>query len=387
MQCEEIITELETVVGKANVKLCEITEGKMEFSDVIITYVPVGDDIQVNKGDGPLATICAGKDMFASYKKAKRAIWAVVDSTRDKLNPKPKDEESQPAAAKPESARTEQPSMPAKADKSADDGAGRFAVRSFEDMERELYFLVEKANRRLAEATKGGFPFTMEEVQMRWECDSVGIYVYSGNVPVAVGKRIGNTPASVFRDIKEAVWKTVDATRSTVERRKGIRDDAEKLKGASAKIEKAAEALRAAGLPTDLLESACDQEASAEIVRAVQATVRSANRGLFLYYGDACTAIYGSLAHARLSVSGFAGGIVVSVGGKPVLVSRFPKVGNVRTVEKTVDFLTTELETIAESRREYLAAVQRNIKTEAKLREAAKKIADAEDDVRHSAAL
>ena len=67
-------------------------------------------------------------------------------------------------------------------------------------------------------------------------------------------------------------------------------------------------------------------------------------------------------------VKGFSGGIVILADGKPCLVSRFPKIGNNKTVEKTVAFIEADVASLGESRIKYFKLVQERFERENRLR-------------------
>lgn len=208
---------------------------------------------------------------------------------------------------------------------------------------------VEHANKRLAEITAEGFPFSFEEVKMTVRTDSAGIYIYSGATPVCAVYRKG---ADVVRQIKEAVWTTVDATKVAVERRAGLKAEADAMANDAEQRERAKNALLAAGLSTDMIDDGINADAAKAVVAAAEKAVKAANQGLFLLTGG-----YLSVKDAKMRVEAYSGGVVVTAGGKPCLVTRFPKLFNSKGIERMTAFMTAEISALNESRRRYFAEI------------------------------
>ena len=72
---------------------------------------------------------------------------------------------------------------------------------------------------------------------------------------------------------------------------------------------------------------------------------------------------------------------------KPCMVSRFPKVGNNKTIEKTVAFIEADVVALGESRRKYLRTVQERIDREIRLRELSGRIESANGQLMAMAAM
>lgn len=210
---------------------------------------------------------------------------------------------------------------------------------------------VEHANKRLAEITEEGFPFSFEEVKMTVRTDSAGIYIYSGATPVCAVYRKG-AGADVIRQVKEAVWTTVDATKVAVERRAGLKAEADAMANDSEQKEKAKNALIAAGLSADMIDAGINADAAKAVVEAAEKAVKSANSGLFLVTGG-----YARLKEVKMKVEAYSSGIVVTAGGKPCLVTRFPKLFNAKGIERMTSFIRAEIFALNESRRRYFAEV------------------------------
>ena len=245
---------------------------------------------------------------------------------------------------------------------------------------RRIEELIITANEKMATITKDGFPYVFEDVMLSVDSDSAGIYIRSGRTPVCAVARAGN-PDGVFREIKSAVWSEVDSTRSAVERRKSLKEEAKALEEESEKRDKAAAALAAAGLSADILGAGCDPEAAKAVVEAAKKAVKKANSGLYLQFGGAVDACFSSLKASKLVVKGFSGGIVILADNKPCMVSRFPKVGNNKTIEKTVSFIEADVTALGESRRNYLRTVQERIDREIRLREIAGRLDSANEQL------
>ena len=238
---------------------------------------------------------------------------------------------------------------------------------AFEDLMEKVNDLLVIANDKLENMVKesGNFPYEIDDIRMSVDSDEAGIYIRSGRIPVCAAVRAGSKEG-LLREIKSAVWSEVDATRSAIERRKSIK---EALAKESEKRDKAAAALVAAGLDASILGAGCDPEAAKAIVEAAKESVKAANRRVRrLYFPKAIDAVAGGLEEAKLVVKGFSGGFVIMADGKPCMVSRFPKVANNRTIEKTVAFIEADVSALGESRRKYFELVQEKFDREIRLR-------------------
>lgn len=243
-------------------------------------------------------------------------------------------------------------------------------MRTMDKMAERLDMLVGEASVELDRLTEGGFPFSFSEVCLTWSTDSAGIYVHSGNTPVCAVARAGD-PEMALREIKEAVRGVVEATRSAVERRGGLKAEAETMAADSEKLERARETLMAAGQDASILPDLVSGEARKAILDAAKEAVKAANR--YPLFTEA-----GGYANFRMEIKGFAGGLVVEMGGKAVLITRFPKVGNAKTLSKVCSFVTKDIAAIAEERRAYFERVRLAMAREERLREIAAKLDAAE---------
>lgn len=375
MKKEEMIKELDEVLGKANVKLVNICGDKKNLEDVVLT-VEHGADAEIVRSGMNIVETIPNADVFKALKATKRAMWAVVDRTRDEVCGKTEKPEKAEKSEKVETVHSEKTEKKSKFDGKPLKGM------AFDDLMGKVNDLLILANNKLEEMVKasGNFPYSMNDIIMTVDTDEAGIYLYSGRTPVCAVVRAGSKEG-LLRDIKSAVWAEVDATRSAIERRKSLREEAEALKVESEKRDKAAAALTAAGLDASILGNGCDPEAAKAIVEAAQKAVKAANRGLYLQFGGAVDAVCGSLKASKLVVKGFSGGIVILADGKPCMVSRFPKVGNNKTIEKTVAFIEADVVALGESRRSYLRTVQERIDREIRLREIAGRLNEANEQL------
>ena len=380
MKKEEMIKELDETLGKANVKLVNICGDKRNLEDVVLT-VEHGADAEIVRSGMNIVDTIPNADVFGALKKTKRAMWAVVDRTRDEVCGKTEKPEKAEKAEKGEAGHSE------KEKKGKFDGKPLKGM-AFDDLMGKINDLLISANSKLEEMVKasGNFPYSMNDIIMTVDSDEAGIYLYSGRTPVCAVVRAGSKDG-LFREIKSAVWAEVDATRSAIERRKALKEEAKALAEESEKRDKAAAALKAAGLDASILGSGCDPEAAKAVVEAAKKAVKEANRGLYLQFGGAVDAVCGSLKASKLVVKGFSGGIVILADNKPCMVSRFPKVGNNKTIEKTVAFIEADVVALGESRRKYLRTVQERIDREIRLRELSGRIESANGQLLAMAAM
>lgn len=352
MKKEEMVKELDEVLGKANIKLVNICGDKKNLEDVVLT-VEHGADAEIVRSGMNIVETIPNADVFKALKATKRAMWSVVDRTRDEVCGK--SSEKQEKSEKSE-----------KSEKGKFDGK-MIVGKAFDDLMGHINDLIIMANAKLEEMTSGKFPYSFDDVIMTVDSDNAGVYVYSGRTPVCSVVRMGSKE-SLLRKIKSAVWSEVDATRSAIERRQNLKTEADALSEESKKHDKAVEALVAAGLDASII-GGCDAEAAKQIVEAVQKSVKIANRGLRLQFGGALDAIAGSQKSAKLIVKGFSGGFIIVADDKPCMVSRFPKIGNNKVVSKTIAFIEADVQAVCESRMRYLRTIQQRIDREIEIRE------------------
>lgn len=230
----------------------------------------------------------------------------------------------------------------------------------------EIQGILTIANEKLRKMTEGKFPFTFEEVQMTVESDSAGIYVRSGLTPVvAVVARAGN-PEGVIKEIKAKVWEEVDCTRTAIERRSSLKEEVAQLEAEGEKQLKAKAALEAAGLSTDMLNGGVNAEAAEAVLAAARKAVRKANTGLLLQFGTVSDS-FGGVQNMKMKVVGFVGGLVVTAGGKPCMVTRYPKLTNAKSIERMLSFIKADVEALNQSRREYFSYLREKMDQEERL--------------------
>ena len=225
---------------------------------------------------------------------------------------------------------------------------------------------VEHANKRLAEITKDGFPFSLEEVKMTVELDSAGIYIHSGTTPIgAIVRARSSKNEGMIKEFKKEIWTAVDAIKIAVEQRKSLKDEAAALADAGTQEILSRNAVIAAGVSEEMLDANADRdrEAAAAIVKAAEKAVREANSGLFMALGGSIP-----LKEAKMKVRGFAHGIEVLAGGKTCLVTRFPKMFNNESLARMTKFIQSSIAGLNEDRRRYFEEVRRVADREERLR-------------------
>lgn len=229
--------------------------------------------------------------------------------------------------------------------------------------------IVDNANKELAEITKCGFPFSETEVKISVTWDSAGVYVHSGTTPVCALARTGNQ-FSVLDEIRFRVNDVVAATRTAVERRGGLKAEMDELAAEGDKRKRAIAALEAAGLDTSILGGGVDRHSAELVVKAAETAVVAANQNPPL----------GAVRYRdwALSIKGFLGGIAVMAGGKPCLVTRFPKISTPESMDRMVRFIREDIAALSESRRSYFVSLNREVEREERLHEIAQKLDEAE---------
>lgn len=228
--------------------------------------------------------------------------------------------------------------------------------------------IVNSANAELAKITKDGFPFSETEVKISVSWDSAGVYVHSGSTPVCALARTWNH--SVLDEIRFRVNDVVAATRTAVERRGGLKAEMDELAAEGDKRKRAIAALEAAGLDTSILGGGVDRHSAELVVKAAEAAVVAANQNPPLgvvRYKD-----------WQLTIKGFLGGIAVMAGGKPCLVTRFPKISTPESMDRMVRFIREDIAALSESRRSYFVSLNREVEREERLHEIAQKLDEAE---------
>ena len=334
------MNRLADLVERANRKLKAITqEGyPVQFEAVKFT---------ADEYDGVMS-VESGTDVIAegNFEECWAAVWEKVDNVRSEVEAMTGFTAEATPMPEPVRGRNSEPFSSPK----------REWLSDFDFLVKVVEETIYKANEELMVAVNGGYPFSIEDVVMTVVTDSAGLYVHSGNTPVISISRAN--AKGMGRVAKSSIWNVVNSTRSTVERRVAQKAEADALEEESGKLTRAAEALKAAGIDTSVLGAGVNLDAAKAIADAAKKAVREANRGVYLYYGDVCDALYGGRKESLLQVRGYSGGVVVLAGGKPCLVTRFPKVENNSTIERTIAFVQADIKAIAESRRKYFQTVK-----------------------------
>lgn len=221
-------------------------------------------------------------------------------------------------------------------------------MNTINEVMNKVQEVADKANVELAFVIRGGFPFTMEEVKINVACDSAGIYVTSGNTPVTSLSRYGD-PAAVVAEVEDALRDVMDEIRAAVERRGTLRDQMEDLKKEDATHTQAESALLAAGCNADEILG-FSKESTKPIVDAAKKAVQAANTNPFV----------GVLPYKeyKMVVKEFATGLAVMASGKPVMITKYPRISNNKTIDKMVKFIEVDIANIAASRRRYFRKVR-----------------------------
>lgn len=357
-------SRINDMIDHANRKLRSITEigFPVSFEDVRMSA-------DVDEETGEIVVTSGGEEIASgTFAEAKAAVWSKVDAVRSEVEAiGGSAEEAAPQGRVNYGHHHEHAEKPK-----------REWLSDFDFLVKRVSEIAEMANNRLAEIVAGGYPFSIEEVKVAVSTDTAGMYVMSGSTPLV---SVPMSKTDSIREIKSKIWEMVDSVRSTVERRVAQKADADSLAAESGQIAKAAEALRAAGIDTSVLGGGVNLDAAKAVADAAKKAVRAANRGVYLYYGDVCDALYGGRKGSLLVVKGYAGGIVVLAGGKPCLVTRFPKVSNNSTVERTIAFIESDIKAISESRRRYFQTVKSELEKAQLMHEKAAAIDAANADI------
>lgn len=222
-----------------------------------------------------------------------------------------------------------------------------------------------EANDELARLTSNGFPFELGEVEISYDTIASGICVYCGSVPICAMSLKGDR-SKIVNTIRNKIRRAVDSVRTAVDHRGALKKEADRLVEDDVARRAAISALEKAGMnPEDVL-GRFDKDAANAIVDAARKAAHKANRGLFMRFRE-ISHLVGGLKGMRLVVRGYLGGLVVSAGGKPCLVSRFPKAWNARSVSKMISFLEADISAIGDSRRRYFFSVLDESRNEERL--------------------
>jgi len=234
--------------------------------------------------------------------------------------------------------------------------------------------IIDVANDRVGAITSdsNGFPFKFEEVEFSVDYDRAGIYVSSGSTPVIAVERTGN-PDTAIRNIRRTVENEIESIRSAVDARGKVSSEAKGLAEESGMLEKAINVLKEAGLPPEMLSGNVNREAADAIIEASRKAIDEVRKSLYMVCPDAVDRV--GYSSTKMAMKVYAGGVVITLGGKPCLITRFPKVATNATIEKMVGYVSAQISAISESYRSYLNRVQEKVEKEEMLRDKAIKLA------------
>lgn len=340
MKKEEMIKEIEEALGKANCKLADLMPET--FQDVAIALRSDDHGVTVSSGDREI--LSRTLDGIDGLKAIKKAIWSVVDQARER---------------KPKAAKRD-------------------------DIYSSIAWLIAKANEDLSDIVREGKVYDMGEVALSAEYDSAGVYIKSGSTPIFSAVRTMN-PQTVLSMARQAIQAEVEATRAAVERRSSIRDDAVRLAAEDSKRAAAKAALVAAGQDPSIL-GGIDENTKSLVVGAVTSALEDARRSWASQFG-VMPDIIRLRGNLRLTAKTYDSGLVVSAGGKPCLVTRYPKMANAKATEKMLDFVRSEIAAIAENMAHYFRRVRTEVEREEALHGIAKRLDEAEAELKAAAAM
>lgn len=339
MDADGFNDQLNAVVDNANARLAEIRGGS-DIKDVVIAFVFDGGRCIVRSGDRDIADEVTTDDIWASFKRCRAAIWQCVDDAK-----------------------------PAKARRTFE----RFDRRVEKpDFAHKLQGVVDSANDKLRE---------IGENELSVESDVVGFYVKSGTLPVAsLPKGVGSADEALEK-ITEKVWSFVNSAKGAAERRKQCSERAAEVEADSQwdmSFVKKANPEADESKPWAL---GPNPEMASAIVKAVNDAVSTYNRSLLMMFGEVAE-ILGGKDGMRLTAKGFTRGIVVSVGKSPCFITMFPLMGNNKTTEESVAFVTAKIAAIGESRTKFYQAVAAEHARQEKLRSISEKRAALDEELK-----
>ena len=125
-------------------------------------------------------------------------------------------------------------------------------------------------------------------------------------------------------------------------------------------------------------------EIASAIVKAVNDAVSIFNRSLLMIFGDVAD-LLGGKDEMRMTARGFTRGIVVSCGKAPCFITMFPLMGNNKTTEESVAFVTAKIAAIGESRTKFYQAVAAEHSRQEKLRSISEKRAALDEELKSMA--
>ncbi len=339
--------QLNAVVDNANARLAEIRGGS-DIKDVVIAFAFDGGRCIVRSGNREIADEITTDDIWASFKRCRAAIWQCVDD------------------AKPARARRTFERFERRVEKPVEDKR---------DFAHKLQDSIASANEKLRE---------IGENELSVESDIVGFYVKSGTLPIAsLPKGVGSADEALEK-ITEKVWSFVNSAKGAVERRKQCSDRAAEIE-ADSQWDMAF--IKKANPETDDTKPWAlgpNPEMASAIVKAVNDAVGAFNRSLLMMFGEVAD-LLGGKEEMRLTAKGFTRGIVVSVGKSPCFITMFPLMGNNKTTEESVAFVTAKIAAIGESRTKFYQAVAAEHARQEKLRSISEKRAALDEELKSMA--
>ena len=332
MDPDSFYAKLKDVVNNANARLVEIL-GADKINGVVIAAAYDGGRCIVRSGDREIADEVTTDDTWASFKRCRAAILQCVDD------------------AKPANARR---TFERRVEKPVDDKR---------DFAHRLQDEIVSANEKLRE---------IGETELSVESDVVGFYVKSGTLPVAsLPKGVGSADEALSK-ITEKVWSFVNSAKGAAERRKQCSDRAAEIEADSQWDLSFVKKANPEADDTKPWALGPSPEMASAIVKAVNDAVSTFNRSLLMTFGEVAD-LLGGKEEMRLTAKGFTRGIVVSAGKSPCFITMFPLMGNNKTTEESVSFVTAKIAAIGESRTKFYQAVAAEHARQEKLRSISEK--------------
>lgn len=346
MDADGFNDQLNAVVDNANARLAEIRGS--DIKDVVIAFAFDGGRCIVRSGDREIADEITTDDIWSSFKRCRAAIWQCVDD------------------AKPARTRRTFDRFERRVEKPVEDKR---------DFAHKLQDAIVSANEKLRE---------IGESELSVDSDVVGFYVKSGTLPVAsLPKGVGSADEALDK-ITEKVWSFVNSAKGAAERRKQCSDRAAEIEADSqwdmAFIKKANPDVD----ETKPWALGPNPEMASAIVKAVNDAVSTFNRSLLMMFGDVAD-LLGGREEMRMTARGFTRGIVVSVGKSPCFITMFPLMGNNKTTEESVAFVSAKIAAIGESRTKFYQAVAAEHARQEKLRSISEKRAALDEELKSMA--
>lgn len=320
---EEVDLAVSAIIAEMNERLSDLGH-----ADIVLTSVVERGAVRVSAGADEICDTIIGGRTCHVIDRVNRAVKRFVAKFEPVVSGAGESQDEAEAIAcadngdKPVSKYGEK-----KARRSGGDWASRIVS--------EVSDVVAHANARLREILADSMAFRMEEVEFSFVSDAVAFYVKSGRLPVCIVQRSGN----VMKNVKTGVWKAFDSIKDAIEQR-------------NRHLAEEAEVSASDGMEVD-------RDAADALVAAARSAVRASNMGMAML-ADVGREVFG-VEGDIIKLSGFAGGFVVSVADKAAFVARFPKVGNVRSIARTIDFTERHIDAIGDSVRGFLTEAKRKL--------------------------